>query len=103
MAQQLNDVFVSSMLVKRNLKLKEVIRIIDNALRELCKKSSFYLICNDVITVDHLWNYGLNFNPSSVERGEVGGCTPHTPHQSSPHTPTGQKFSIFPERIAMFS
>ena len=44
-----SEVFISSILIKRNIRINSVIRKINDELQELCKKYSFNYISNDEI------------------------------------------------------
>ena len=45
-----NDVFISSILVKKNQALNALIRRVNDMLRDLCVINGFGFICNDMIT-----------------------------------------------------
>ena len=49
-----NEVFISSILVKKNPNLTAIVRRINDMLRDLCEKIGFSFICNDVITTNYL-------------------------------------------------
>ena len=53
-------VFISSILTKKNPKLKSVIRRVNDKLRELCETNGFIFVNNDMITTDHLWRDGIH-------------------------------------------
>ena len=44
-----SEVFISSVLIKKNIRLNSVIRKINDKLQELCKKYNFNYISNDEI------------------------------------------------------
>ena len=44
-----SEVFISSILIKRNVRLNSAIRKTNDELKELCKKYYFYYISNDAI------------------------------------------------------
>ena len=46
-----SEVFISSILIKRNIKLNLIIRKINDELQEPCKKYNFNYISDDVMTV----------------------------------------------------
>ena len=50
-----NEVFISSVLVKKNLNLTAMVRRVNDMLRDLREKNGFSFICN-VITTNYLWN-----------------------------------------------
>ena len=53
-------VFISSILVKKILKLNPVIRRVNDKLRKLCEMYVFIFVNNDMITTDHLWRDGIH-------------------------------------------
>ena len=50
----INEVFISSILVKQNRNLTAIVRRVNDMLRDLCEKNGFSFICNDVITTNYL-------------------------------------------------
>ena len=48
-----NEVFISSILVKKNSNLTAIVRRVNDILRDLCEKNGFNFICNDVITTNY--------------------------------------------------
>ena len=54
-----NDVFISSILVKKNQALNALIRRVNDMLRDLCVINGFGFICNDMITTKCLWKNGI--------------------------------------------
>ena len=56
----INEVFVSSILVKKNPNLTVIVRRVNDMLRDLCEKNGSSIICNDVITTDYLWKDGVH-------------------------------------------
>ena len=50
----INEVFISSILVKQNPNLTAIVRRVNDMLRDLCEKNGFSFICNDVITTNYL-------------------------------------------------
>ena len=55
-----SKVFISSILIKKNLKLNPVIRRVKDQLRKFCEINGFLFINNDMITTDHLWRDGIH-------------------------------------------
>ena len=51
---------ISSILVKKNPDLTEIVRRVNDMLRDLCEKSDFSFICNDVIITNYLWKYDVH-------------------------------------------
>ena len=58
-----NEVVISSILVKKNPNLTEIERRVNDMLRDLCEKNGFSFICNDVILSNHF----LNFLNNSID------------------------------------
>ena len=55
-----NDVVISSVLVKKNPNLNALIRRVNDLLRDLCSMNGFGYICNDTITTEYLWKDGIH-------------------------------------------
>ena len=55
-----DEVLISSILVKKNPNLTAIVRGVNDMLRDLCKKNGFSFICNDVITTNYLWKDGVH-------------------------------------------
>ena len=59
-----NDVVISSILVKKNPNLNALIQhvndLLRDLLRDLCSMNSFGYICNDAITTEDLWKDGVH-------------------------------------------
>ena len=55
-----DEVLISSILVKKNPNLTAIVRRVNDMLRDLCKKNGFSFICNDVITTNYLWKDGVH-------------------------------------------
>ena len=55
-----NDVVISSILVKKNPNLNALIRRVNDLLRDLCSMNGFGYICNDAITTEYLWKDGIH-------------------------------------------
>ena len=55
-----NDVVISSVLVKKNPNLNALIRRVNDLLRDLCSMNGFGYICNDAITTEYLWKDGIH-------------------------------------------
>ena len=55
-----NNVVISSILVKKNPNLNALIRRVNDLLRDLCSMNGFGYICNDAITTEYLWKDGIH-------------------------------------------
>ena len=55
-----NEVLISSILVKKNPNLTSIVRRVNDMLSNLCEKNGFRFICNDVITTNYLWKDGVH-------------------------------------------
>ena len=55
-----DEVLISSILVKKNPNVTAIVRGVNGMLRDLCKKNGFSFICNDVITTNYLWKDGVH-------------------------------------------
>ena len=55
-----NDVVISSVLVKKNPNLNALIQRVNDLLRDLCSMNGFGYICNDTITTEYLWKDGIH-------------------------------------------
>ena len=55
-----NEVFISSVLVKKNPNLTAIVCRVNDMLRNLCEKNGFSFICNDVITTNYLRKDGVH-------------------------------------------
>ena len=55
-----NEVFILSILVKKNPNLTAIVRRVNDMLKDLCGKNGFCFICNDGITTDYLWKDGVH-------------------------------------------
>ena len=56
----INEVFISSILVKKNPNLTAIVHRVNDMLRNLCEKNGFSFIYNDVITTNYLWKDGVH-------------------------------------------
>ena len=61
-----DEVLISSILVKRNPNLTAIVRRVNDMLRDLCKKNGFSFICNDVITTNYLWKDGVHMQDNGT-------------------------------------
>ena len=59
-AYGVNEVIISSILVKKDRNLTKLIRQVNDILRDECKKLEFSFICNDNISADYLWGDGIH-------------------------------------------
>ena len=59
-SNSVNEVFISSILVKKNPNLTAIVHRVNDMLRNLCEKNGFSFICNDVITTNYLWKDGVH-------------------------------------------
>ena len=55
-----NDVVISSVLVKKNPNLNALIRRVNDLLCDLWSMNGFGYICNDAITTEYLWKDGIH-------------------------------------------
>ena len=55
-----NDVVISSILVKKNPNLNALIRRVNDLFRDLCSMNGFGYICSDAITTENLWKDGVH-------------------------------------------
>ena len=62
-----SEVFISSTLIKRNIRLNSVIRKINDELQELCKKYNFYYISNDEIGRSFLCDNGVHLSDKGMD------------------------------------
>ena len=59
-AYGVDEVIISSILVKKDRNLTKLIRQVNNILRDECKKLEFSFICNDNISADYLCGDGIH-------------------------------------------
>ena len=59
--------FISSILIRRNIKLNSVIRKINDELQELCKKYNFNYISNDEIGRSFSCDDGVHLSDNGVD------------------------------------
>ena len=62
-----SEVFISSILIKRNIRLNSVIRKTNDELQELCKKCNFYYISNDEIGRSFLCDDGVHLSDKDMD------------------------------------
>ena len=62
-----NEVLISSVLVKKNLNLTVIVRRVNDMLRDLCEENGFSFICNDVITTNYLWKDGVHLQDMGTQ------------------------------------
>ena len=55
------DVIMSSILPKRNIRLTKIIRQVNDKLKEMCQVNNFGFICNDNISRNLLWIDGIHY------------------------------------------
>ena len=58
---------ISSILIKRNIRLNSVIRKINDELQELCKKYNFYYISNNEIGRSFLCDDGVHLSDNNMD------------------------------------
>ena len=61
------EVFISSILVKRNYRVSAIIRRVNDKLQELCQQHNFTYISNDEITREFLGEDGVHLLEDGVE------------------------------------
>ena len=59
--------FISSILIKRNIRLNSVIRKINDELQELCKKYNFYYVSNNEIGRSFLCGDGVHLSDNNMD------------------------------------
>ena len=59
--------FISSIIIRRNIKLNSVIRKINDELQELCKKYNFNYISNDEIGRSFSCDDGVHLSDNGVD------------------------------------
>ena len=59
--------FISSILIKRNIRLNSVIRKINDELQKLCKKYNFNYILNDEIGRSFLCDDGVHLSDNDMD------------------------------------
>ena len=57
---------ISSIFIKKQFKLRRIIRQVNDLLRDECKRNNFQLVSNDNITREVLWRDGLHLNNDST-------------------------------------
>ena len=57
---------ISSIFIKKQFKLRRIIRQVNDLLRDECKRNNFQFISNDNITREVLWRDGLHLNNDST-------------------------------------
>ena len=60
------EVIISSIFIKRQLKLRRIIKQVNEHLRDECRSNKFHFISNDNITNECLWKDGLHLNNDST-------------------------------------
>ena len=60
-----NEVLISSILVKKSPSLNKIVRRVNDMLRNLCEKNGFSFICN-VITTNYLWKDGVHLQDIGI-------------------------------------
>ena len=56
------EVIISSIFIKKQFKLRRIIRQVNDLLRDECKRNNFQFVSNDNITREVLWRDGLHLN-----------------------------------------
>ena len=56
------EVIISSIFLKKQIKLTRLIRQINDILVQLCRENNFHFICNDNINAADLWKDGVHLN-----------------------------------------
>ena len=54
-----NDIAISSVLIKKNPNLNALVRRVNDLLYDLCVKNGFGFISNEIVTTDYLWKDGI--------------------------------------------
>ena len=55
-----NDIAISSVLIKKNPNLNALVRRVNDLLYDLCARNGFGFISNEMITIDYLWKDGIH-------------------------------------------
>ena len=63
----MNDVFISSILVKKSPRLKALVRKVNDQLRDLCVSNGFQFISNNMISTDYLWRDGIHLQDAGTD------------------------------------
>ena len=62
-----NDVVISSILVKKSPRLNALVRRVNDQLRDLCATNGFQFISNDTISTDYLWRDGIHLKDAGTD------------------------------------
>ena len=62
-----NDVFISSILVKKSPRLNALVCKVNDQLRDLCVSNGFQFISNDMISTDYLSRDGINLQDAGTD------------------------------------
>ena len=62
-----NDVLISSILVKKSPRLNALVRKVNDQLRDLCVSNGFQFISNDMISTDSLWRDGIHLQDAGTD------------------------------------
>ena len=62
-----NDVVISSILVKKSPRLNALVRRVNDQLRDLCVTNGFQFISNDTISTDYLWRDGIHLKDAGTD------------------------------------
>ena len=65
-----DEVLISSILVKKNPNLTAIVSRFNDMLRDLCGKNGFSFICNDVITTKYLWKDGVHLQDMEYQNSK---------------------------------
>ena len=53
---------ISSIFLKRQMKLTKVIRQANDLLKDKCEEKNFQFVCNDNVTTEYEWRDGIHLN-----------------------------------------
>ena len=67
-AYKVSNIAISSILVRSDPKINQVIKQVNRLLQGLCKTNNFYFICNNAIDNTFLWKDGLHLTCEGVSK-----------------------------------
>ena len=67
-AYKVSNTAISSILVRSDPKINQVIKQVNRLLQGLCKTNNFYFICNNAIDNTFLWKDGLHFTYEGISK-----------------------------------
>ena len=67
-AYKVSNIAISSILVRSDPKINQVIKQVNRLLQGLCKTNNFYFICNNAIDNTFLWKDGLHLTYEGISK-----------------------------------